>query len=107
MRFAATLTADKRQHEKKNTPDASCSLQLANAIAELRCAIELADFCKLDAAVAIVAMSAYAGSAVAAAVHDAKYLPNEAAYLNVVRAAIEAYETCDQATIIFREKAND
>ncbi len=119
LRFAATLAATERKSgvnmdnrryyfgHTRNTPEEHCLIDLDKGFQKLKRAIELADSCKLDAADAIVAMSAYAGSAVAAAVHDTGHVPSEAAYLNVVQAAIEAHETCDQAETIFREASND
>ncbi len=104
LRGAATAAADGRRRRDRNTPDASCYWYLEDAMPKLHHAIRLADSCKLDAAVAIVPMSAYAASAAAAAVHDAKYLLNETAYLDVVQAAIEARDVCDQAETIFREQ---
>ena len=107
LRFAATLAATKRKQGRTNTPDASCFIHLNKAFPNLLRADRLADSCKLDAAVAIVAMCGYATSAAAASVHDAKHLPKEAAYLCVVRAATEAYETCDKAETIFRGAKDD
>ncbi len=118
LRFAATLAATERKTgvnmanrryysgHTRNTPEEHCLIDLDKGFQKLKRAIELADSCKLDAAVAIVPMSAYAGSAVAAAVHNAEHVPSEAAYLEVVWAAIEAHETCDKAETIFR-KGND